>query len=132
MLYQAVSCLDSENPRGSDGWAAFAAELEAISPRFGAAVANEMLPCAFWPAPPRPITGPVVAEGSGPVLVIGSTGDAATPVEQAERVAATLAEGVLVVREGDGHTSYGSDRCVTEIVDAFLLDGTVPTDGTRC
>jgi pimeloyl-ACP methyl ester carboxylesterase len=131
-LYQAVSCLDSENPRGSDGWAAFAAELEAISPRFGAAVANEMLPCAFWPAPPRPITGPVVAEGSGPVLVIGSTGDAATPVEQAERVAATLAEGVLVVREGDGHTSYGSDRCVTEIVDAFLLDGTVPADGTRC
>jgi pimeloyl-ACP methyl ester carboxylesterase len=131
-LYQAVSCLDSENPTGSDGWAAFSDELEAISPRFGASVANEMLPCAFWPVPPSPVTGPVVAQGSGPVLVIGSTGDAATPLEQAERVAANLAEGHLVVREGEGHTAYGSSGCVRDLVAAFLIDGTVPAQGTRC
>jgi pimeloyl-ACP methyl ester carboxylesterase len=131
-LYQAVSCLDSVNPSGSSGWAGFSDELEAISPRFGASVANEMLPCAFWPVPPVPVTGPVVAEGSGPVLVIGSTGDAATPIEQAERVAANLAEGHLVVREGEGHTAYGSSGCVRDIVADFLIDGTVPADGTRC
>jgi pimeloyl-ACP methyl ester carboxylesterase len=131
-LYQAVSCLDSENPRGSGGWAAFSDELEVISPRFGASVANEMLPCAFWPVPASPVTGEVVAEGSGPVLVIGSTGDAATPLEQAERVAENLAEGHLVVREGEGHTAYGSSECVRDIVGAFLIDGTVPADGTRC
>jgi pimeloyl-ACP methyl ester carboxylesterase len=131
-LYQAVSCLDSENPTGSTGWAAFSDELEAISPRFGASVANEMLPCAYWPVPPSPIIGPVVAEGSGPVLVIGSTGDAATPIEQAERVAANLADGHLVVREGEGHTAYLSSECVQDLVAAFLIDGTVPPDGTRC
>jgi hypothetical protein len=66
------------------------------------------------------------------VLVIGGTGDAATPLEQAERVAATLAEGVLVVRDGEGHASYGSSGCVRDLVAAFLIDGTVPDDGARC
>jgi pimeloyl-ACP methyl ester carboxylesterase len=73
-IYQAVSCTDSANPVGSEAWTAFADELEALAPRTGAGVANEMRPCAFWPVPPRPITGDVVAAGSGPVLVIGTTG----------------------------------------------------------
>jgi pimeloyl-ACP methyl ester carboxylesterase len=130
--YQGVSCVDSENPDGGEAWAAFAAELEAVSPRFGAPMANEMLPCAFWPAPSRPVNGPVRAEGSPPILVLGTTGDPATPVEQAERVAAGLADGHLVVYEGEGHTAYGRDECVDEVVEAYLIDGDVPADGARC
>lgn len=131
-LYQAVSCLDSVNPRGGAAWAGFAAELEAISPRIGASIANEMLPCAFWPVESAPITGPVAAPGSGPVLVIGSTGDAATPLAQAETVAATLADGHLLVREGEGHTAYSVSECVQERAAAYLIDGTLPADGERC
>lgn len=131
-IYQAVSCTDSENPRGGDAWTAFAQELEALAPRTGPAVANEMRPCAFWPVAPTPITGEVVAEGSGPVLVIGTTGDAATPVEQAERVAATLADGHLLVLEGEGHTAYFSSSCVRDAVADYLLDRTVPAEGARC
>jgi pimeloyl-ACP methyl ester carboxylesterase len=130
--YQAVSCLDSEVPSGAEEWAAFAQELAAISPRLGEAVANEMLPCAFWPVPPEPVDGAVVAEGSGPVLVIGTTGDAATPLVQAERVAATLADGHLVVLEAEGHVAYQRSSCVQDIVAAFLIDGEVPPEGTRC
>lgn len=131
-IYQAVSCTDSANPVGGEAWTAFADELEAIAPRVGPSVANEMRPCAFWPAPPVPITGEVVAEGSGPVLVIGTTGDPATPVENAERVAATLADGHLLVFEGEGHTAYFSSACVQDAVSAYLLDGDVPDDGARC
>jgi pimeloyl-ACP methyl ester carboxylesterase len=130
--YWAVECLDSVNPVGSEAWDAFAAELAAISPRFGAAIANEMRPCAFWPVPPDPITGPVVAEGAGPVVVIGTTGDAATPLPQAEAAAAGLADGRLIVYDGPGHTAYLSSDCVQDHVDAFLLDGIAPPDGTRC
>ncbi len=129
--YQAVSCLDSVNPQGSEAWAAFSDELEAISPRFGGSIANEMLACAFWPAEPRPVTGPVDGAGSNPVLVIGTTGDAATPVEQAERVAANLAEGHLLVLDGEGHTAYG-DPCINDAVAAYLLDGVLPAEGARC
>ena len=74
----------------------------------------------------------MVAEGSGPVLVIGTTGDPATPVEQAEAVAAMLADGHLLVFDGEGHTAYFSSGCVQDAVAAYLLDGTVPADGARC
>ena len=131
-VYQAVSCLDSVNPRGGEAWAAFAAELEAISPRFGAGIANEMLPCAFWPVDPVPVNGPISAPGSGPVLVIGTTGDPATPLVQAETVAAELTDGHLLVWEGEGHTAYGASECVQERVAAYLVDGTLPADGERC
>jgi pimeloyl-ACP methyl ester carboxylesterase len=131
-IYQAVSCTDSTNPVGSEAWTAFEQELTAIAPRIGASVANEMRPCAFWPVPPRPVTGEVVAEGSGPVLVIGTTGDPATPIENSEAVAEMLAEGHLLVFEGEGHVAYGSSPCVQDAVERYLLDGEVPPDGTRC
>lgn len=130
--YQAVSCLDSEHPVGGEAWAGFADELAGLSPRFGEHMANEMVSCAFWPVAATPVNAPVVAEGSPPILVVGTTGDAATPVEQAERVAATLAGGHLVVSEGEGHTAYLSNDCVADLVDAYLLELAVPAPGTRC
>jgi pimeloyl-ACP methyl ester carboxylesterase len=130
--YQAVSCVDTPHPDGPAAWADFAAELEAISPRFGASIANEMLPCATWPAPVDPVNGPVVAEGAPPILVVGTTGDPATPLEQAERVAAGLADGHLLVFDGEGHTAYGQSPCVDAAVEAYLLDGTLPPAGTVC
>lgn len=131
-IYQAVSCTDSANPVGSEAWTAFEQELSALAPRIGASVANEMRPCAFWPVPPQPVTGEVVAEGSGPVLVIGTTGDPATPVENSEAVAAMLADGHLLVFDGEGHVAYGSSACVQDAVARYLLDGEVPDDGARC
>jgi len=130
--YEAVSCTDSEHPVGGEAWARFAAELEAVSPRFGAGIANEMLPCAFWPVPPEPIVGPVRAEGAPPILVIGTSGDPATPLAQAEQVAAMLADGRLLVHEGEGHTAYGTNACVDGVVERYLLDGELPEPGARC
>lgn len=130
--YQAVSCSDSPHPEGPEAWAAFAAELEAISPRFGAAMANEMLPCAEWPAPVEAVNGTVRAEGAPPILVIGTTGDPATPVEQAERVAADLADGHLLVHDGEGHVAYGRSPCIDDAVARYLIDGELPPAGTVC
>lgn len=130
--YQAVSCIDTPHPEGPAAWARFAAELEALSPRFGAPIANEMLPCATWPAPVDPVHGPVAAEGSPPILVIGTTGDPATPIEQAERVADGLADGHLLVYDGEGHTAYGQSACVRDAVERYLLDGAVPPAGAVC
>ncbi|MGH9135524.1 MAG: alpha/beta hydrolase [Acidimicrobiales bacterium] len=130
--YQAVSCLDSPHPEGGEAWTAFAAELEAISPRFGSAIANEMRPCAYWPTPSEPVNGPVVAAGSPPILVIGTTGDAATPFANAERVADELANGHLLTHEGDGHTAYSFSGCVRDAVADYLINGTLPEPGARC
>lgn len=130
--YLAVWCLDSPRPAGLDDWARFAARLDALAPRLGAAIANELLPCATWPVPPDPVTGPVDAEGAGPVLVVGATGDPATPLAHAERVAAGLADGHLLVHDGRTHVAFFASGCVRDHVTAFLLDGTLPAPGTRC
>ena len=40
---------------------------------------------------------------------------------------------VLLTYEGEGHTAYGSsNECIADTVDAYLLQGTVPAEGTRC
>jgi len=131
-LYAAVECIDSPHPVGAAEYQAFADELEALSPRFGGAIANELLPCAFWPAPVKNIAGPVTAPGAPPILVIGTTGDAATPYEQAVRVADTLQNGRLLTFEGNGHTTFGSSECTEEAGAAYFLDLTLPPDGTTC
>ena len=41
-----------------------------------------------------------------------------------------LESGVLVSRDGDGHTGYNSGNdCVDEAIEGYLVDGTVPEDG---
>ena len=68
-------------------------------------------------------------------MVIGTTRDPATPYENAGRLADQLGEreGVLLTREGDGHTAYSSgNQCIVDAVDAYLVDGTVPEDGLTC
>jgi hypothetical protein len=39
---------------------------------------------------------------------------------------------VLLVREGEGHTGYGEGSCIDDHIDDYLIDLTVPEDGTRC
>ena len=66
-------------------------------------------------------------------MVVGTTRDPATPYAWAEALADQLDSGVLVTRDGDGHTGYNSGNdCVDEAVEAYLLDGTVPEDGLSC
>lgn len=129
--YLAIECVDQPRPNDPIEWQAFADRLEKISPLVGASVANELLPCATWPvAPVREPRAPK-AIGAPPILVVGNSGDAATPIEQARDMAASLESGVLVESEGLGHTSYGNP-CVDAITAAYLADLTVPTAGTQC
>lgn len=130
--YAGVECVDGPHPEGAAAYQSFADELDLISPRFGGAIANELLPCAFWPVPPVGRPADIRAPDAPPILVIGNTGDAATPYEQAVKVADTLQSGHLITYEGQGHTSFGSSDCVDDAVRAYLVDLTLPADGTTC
>ncbi|MDF2509316.1 MAG: peptidase [Microbacterium sp.] len=89
--------------------------------------------CEVWPYPPTGTRGEITAEGAGPILVIGTTNDPATPYEWSESLADQLEEGVLITRVGEGHTGYNKGNiCVDDAVEAFLLDDVVPDDGLRC
>ena len=129
--YAAVNCVDSEIP-DPEGYQQFAEDLTAAAPRIGSGVANELLPCAYWPAEPSLEPHEVVAEGSPPVLVVGTTGDNATPYEQAVAVADALAEGHLLTFDGVGHVASGRSACIDDAEARYLIDLDVPPDGTVC
>jgi pimeloyl-ACP methyl ester carboxylesterase len=89
--------------------------------------------CEVWLYPPTGTRGEITAEGAGPILVIGTTNDPATPYEWSEALADQLDEGVLITRVGEGHTGYNKGNgCVDNAVEAFFLDDVVPEDGLRC
>lgn len=130
--YAAVVCTDTAPPAGADAYRAFADEARDRAPRFGGSVANELAPCATWPADAIGVPSPVTAAGAPPILVIGNTGDPATPYRNAVDVAASLESGVLVTVESDGHTAYLDSTCVTAIVDDYLVALEVPQQDTVC
>ncbi len=130
--YAAVVCTDSVPPSGAEAYRAFADRARQVAPRFGGAVANELAPCATWPVAPTGSPLAIVASGAPPIVVIGNTGDPATPLENAVAVADSLESGVLLTVDTDGHTAYGSNLCATDLVDDYLIDLVVPEEGTVC
>jgi len=129
--FSIVSCLDGIHPSGYQAWQAEAVRFDRASSRFGRILANELLPCAFWPsATYRPQA--IEARGAAPILVIGSTGDAATPYQSAVRVSHTLASGALLTVELDGHVALGDSDCADERATRYLVDLTVPEPDARC
>jgi pimeloyl-ACP methyl ester carboxylesterase len=129
--YAGVTCVDSPHPVGSEDYRAFAKRLRTQAPRFGATVANEMLPCAFWPAAVTHTPHVVTAPGTPTVVLVGTTGDPATPYASAVSVAGQLSNAVLVTLDGEGHTS-GDNRCVAALVRTYLVDLVPPTKDARC
>jgi len=129
----AISCVDGVYSKDPKQYDADAKEFARQAPRFGPALAYGPVVCAYWPVPPVTRPGVVRVEGAPPIVVVGTTGDPATPYDWSESLADQL-PGVLVTYEGDGHTAYGYGRsqCIDDVVDAYLISLTVPKTGTRC
>ncbi|MEU2657038.1 alpha/beta hydrolase [Streptomyces sp. NPDC007325] len=131
-VLQAVNCFDTPHPRDEAAyWKALAPAHEAAG-RYGTSSILTALTCKDWPrTTDRPHR--VRAAGIEPVLVVGTTGDAATPYEEAEGLASQFPGGMLLTYEGFGHTAYGrGDVCVTRHVDAYLIDRRAVSPGTAC
>lgn len=130
--YFAVSCLDTTWPETPEEHLSEARAAAREAPRFGETIVNDYLRCTVWPVPPDPL-GPIVAAGSGPILVVSTTGDPATPHDSATRVDERLERSVLLTHEGDGHTIvFQGNACVDAAALTYLLDEMLPAEGTRC
>ncbi|MFG2570690.1 alpha/beta hydrolase [Streptomyces sp. NPDC048567] len=132
---RAISCADGKARPTAAEAKALLPEFEKLSPVFGPFLAWDTAGwCSGWPVEGEHDHPEASAPGAGPVLVVGTTGDPATPYEGARRMADALGEGVgvLLSNKGEGHGTYGGNSCVTSTVDAYFLDGKVPADGTTC
>ena len=128
----AISCVDRPWPRSLAAWRAQAAAAGRAASLFGPPIVWGNLPCAYWPVPPAPLPT-ITAAGAGPILVVGTTRDPATPYRWARALAADLSSGVLLGWNGDGHTAYGEgSSCVDTIVNAYLISLKVPRSGIVC
>ncbi|MDQ7906575.1 alpha/beta hydrolase [Phytohabitans sp. ZYX-F-186] len=127
----AVNCADSTAKPTLKQVRSYQSQWRAKYPLFGAALAVGMLPCAYWPGERDPYpTGE--AKGAPPIVVVGTTGDPATPYEQTAKLADMLGVGVVLTWEGEGHTAYPQTECVTRAVDRYLIDLEAPQAGLRC
>ena len=129
----AINCLDDPYSIPADEVEAQIPEFEEASPTFGRVFAWGLVGCRGIQVESSEKKRDVKAEGAAPIVVVGTTRDPATPYEWAESLAEQLESGVLVSRDGDGHTAYNSGNdCVDEAIEAYLVDGTVPEDGLSC
>ena len=131
--FVAISCLDDPSSIPPSQVPAATPAFEKASPTFGDVFAWGLVGCRGTEV--ESTEEPLEVDGSGaaPIVVIGTTRDPATPYEWAESLADQLDSGVLVSRDGDGHTGYNKgNECVDDAVHAYLLDGTVPDDGLSC
>lgn len=129
----AINCEDRPDHSTLAQTAALAGRLAAVSPLIGGYVAWGDLACTVWPVPASDHPHPIHAAGAAPILVVGTTGDPATPYAWAVALAHELDSGRLLTRVGEGHTGYHmGNTCVDNAVDTYLLAGVLPPLGTVC
>jgi pimeloyl-ACP methyl ester carboxylesterase len=108
-----------------------AADWDKKYPTFGALVAQRLALCGVWPVQTQKLPTPK-ANGSPPILVLGTAADPVTPQSGTEHAAGQLSAATLVSWQGGGHGALGVSPCATEATVGFLTDAKVPRSGTVC
>ena len=128
--YRAITCADfPDRPSADDARAAYTS-IAGTGQDIPADLPNPM--CVDWPATAEPLPK-IGAADTPPILVVGTKGDPATPYANAAAMASALGHGVVLTWEGDGHTAFAGDsECINDAVTRYLVDLTVPKEGTSC
>jgi pimeloyl-ACP methyl ester carboxylesterase len=130
----SINCMDGRYSQDAESIKKTNDAIYTAAPLFGRYFANPHIACNGWKFPSKPSTDlNYSTQLNFPALVIGTTGDPATPYQSAVRLANLLNKAALITYEGEGHTVYANNsKCVDAVVDAYLLKGTVPTAPVVC
>lgn len=128
----AINCVDRPYPRNISFYQGLARSLAKADPDFGPLNAWGSLGCAFWPIAAQGKAGPLTIKGAPPILLIGSTGDPATPYVWAQEVAQQIPGSRLLTRDGPGHTGYLFSHCIQRWTNKYLETLALPPVGTVC
>ncbi|WP_330270809.1 alpha/beta hydrolase [Lentzea sp. NBC_00516] len=132
--FNAVHCVDDARLTDKNALLETAKQYKAAAPFLddGNPPGAALDACSFWPAPVSATIAPPKADGIPPLLVISTTGDPATPYEAGVNLAKALNSRLLTF-EGVQHTVFlQGDQCVDAAGVKYLVDQTLPADGTRC
>ena len=133
IMFAAVVCNDypDTDNAASEMDAQAAAERKA-HPFFGGTSSAMEAYCRGWghhaQTPPQKIQ----VKGSDPFLVVGIKGDTQTLYSWSQSLAGQLGNGHLLTVEGYGHGAFTRNTCATTAITGFLVNGTMPDEGTTC
>lgn len=128
--FNAISCLDDPGPKTVEEMDSFIPSFKKTAPLLWPLFTSGY-GCVFWPTKPD-LRVRITGAGAGPIVVVGTTGDAATPLVGTRNMAATLEDGRLIVVTDDRHTGYGSNNCVVDAVDEYLITTKVTFSEKAC
>lgn len=130
---RSITCADYPAQNNVEVMKEQARQLNAAAPYLGVFLTYGDMACLSWPHHPEQPRAPIAAPGAAPILVLGTTNDPSTPYEWAVAVGTQLESGILVTREGDGHTAFNKgNACVDATVEQYLVDGVVPPADVTC
>ena len=66
------------------------------------------------------------------LLVVGTIHDSATPYVGAVALTKILGNATLLTWEGSNHTAMAYSTCISDAAAHYLIDLTLPPDGTHC
>jgi pimeloyl-ACP methyl ester carboxylesterase len=130
--FESQWCLDHPVPNDVADYDKLVPKYTAASALFGPWSVYSNLQCAYWPVKATYRQTPLTADGAPPILLVGGTNDPATPYSEAQAVHRVLKGSALLTRSGLGHTSYDSSTCSHTYEDDYLLNLTLPPEGTVC
>ncbi|MFF3687658.1 alpha/beta hydrolase [Streptomyces sp. NPDC002187] len=130
----AVRCGESPNPPDTRRYTALDAFSRARAGDIGRIMAWATSACATWPVTAAdPYTGPWNRPTAGPVLVVNTTFDPATPYQGARAMSRLLADARLLTVQGYGHAVLlNPSRCASDYESRYLVDGVLPPPGATC
>jgi pimeloyl-ACP methyl ester carboxylesterase len=130
--FAAAFCEDFPSTSDLSYYDSLGPTYEKASPFFGKWFQYGNLLCGDWPVKLKGSHTPLPIQDAPPILLVGGTNDPATPYVDAQSVNRQVSGSILLTRQGNGHTSYGSSACSHAAEDAYLIDLTLPAVGTVC
>ena len=129
----AINCLDYPVESDPAVLEAQADQLREAAPYTARPSGDGDLVCMNWPYPPKLNKGPVRGEEANPVVILGTTGDPATPYNWSVSLNEQLENSVLLTLVGEGHLAYDERvTCINDPVDMYFVTGDLPEDGITC
>jgi len=120
-----IDCLDFKDERSIEEMKKDARVFDGKAPLFGPYLAYNGLGCKYFETPKATTIVPTNTANS--IVIIGTTGDPATPYQWAQGLNKILTNSVLISLTGDGHTGQGQgNTCVDSQVDDFYLKNAIP------
>jgi pimeloyl-ACP methyl ester carboxylesterase len=131
--FLAISCADGPELT-PEALPALEANADAAAPTFGVSTIGLTIACSYWPiAPVNRVPTPLTAPDAPPIVVVGTTGDPATPIAWSQSLTRELGSARLITVEGTTHTSsMAGNTCLDAALTAYLVDRRPPRRDLHC